>query len=153
MQRRWTAADRRAGLVAAEQVCKLSGVRLTPLRRRVLELVLASGKPVGAYSLLDKLRADGYGDAPPTVYRTLEFLQIHGLVHRIAKSSAFVACCRPRDDHCGLIFVCSECGGATELDEPRIMDEIGDRAARLGFRTPRQVIEVEGVCSACQAAP
>ncbi|MBA2408653.1 MAG: transcriptional repressor [Gammaproteobacteria bacterium] len=151
MQRNRTIADCGKGLVAAEQVCKLSGARLTPLRRRVLELVLACGKPVGAYSLLSELRADGYSDAPPTIYRTLEFLRAHGLVHRIAKSSTFVACCRPRNGHCGLIFVCTGCGGAMELQEQEIMDDITQRAAGLGYRIPRQIVEIEGVCNACQA--
>ena len=35
----------------AQQVCLEKGVRLTPLRQRVLELVWRSHKPVGAYDL------------------------------------------------------------------------------------------------------
>lgn len=146
-----TLARRRRRLAAAEKACLRSGARLTPLRRRVLELVLVSGKPVGAYSLLEQLRADGYSDAPPTVYRTLEFLRAQGLVHRIAKSNTFVACSFPRDDHFGLIFVCQQCGAAVELKEERIIDDIGRCASQLGFRAPAQVFEVEGTCRDCGA--
>lgn len=144
-----TAAHQRRGLAVAEQTCLRNGARLTPLRRRVLELVLAGGKPVGAYSLLEQLRADGFGDAPPTVYRTLEFLRTQGLVHRIAKSNTFVACSFPHEEHFGLIFVCRQCGAAVELEEQRVIDDIGRRAQQLGFRVPRQVFEVEGTCREC----
>jgi Fur family transcriptional regulator, zinc uptake regulator len=146
------AERRRQGLVAAEQACLRNGARLTPLRRRVLELVLSSGKPVGAYSLLEQLRVDGYSDAPPTVYRTLEFLQAQRLVHRIAKSNTFMACSFPRDDHFGLIFVCRECGAAVELDERRVIDDIDRCAGQLGFRVPSQAFEVEGICRDCTDA-
>ncbi len=137
-------------LAAAEQTCLRRGARLTPLRRRVLELVLASGKPVGAYGLLEQLRAEGAGDAPPTVYRALDFLQTHGLVHRIAKSNTFVACSFPRDDHFGLIFVCRQCGASVELQEQRIIDDISRCAGHLGFRVPIQAFEVEGTCRNCR---
>lgn len=151
MTRKTTAADRRAILVTAESVCLRSGARLTPLRRRVLELVFAAGKPVGAYSLLRSLRADGFSDAPPTVYRALEFLQAQGLVHRIAKSNAFVTCSRPCDEHFGIIFICRQCGDAVELEEQRVIADIGRCAGELGFQVPRQVFEVEGTCRDCGA--
>lgn len=127
-----------------------NGARLTPLRRRVLELVLSSGKPTGAYNLLKQLRVDGYSDAPPTVYRTLEFLQAQGLVHRIAKSNTFVACSRPHDEHYSLIFVCGDCGEAVELEEQRVVEDIGRCADQLGFCAPHQVFEVEGTCRNCR---
>jgi Fur family zinc uptake transcriptional regulator len=152
MRHKRTVADGPAGLEAAEQACLRSGARLTPLRRRVLELVLASGKPVGAYRLLGQLHEDGYSNAPPTVYRTLGFLRAQGLVHRIAKSNTFVACSRPRDDHFCLIFVCRQCGGAEELEEQRVVSDIGRCAGRRGFRVPSQVVEVEGTCCNCQVA-
>ncbi len=152
MRQKTTAAERRAGLAAAERACSRSGKKLTPLRRRVLELVLNAGKPVGAYNLLKSLRADGFSDAPPTIYRTLEFLQAQGLVHRIAKSNTFVACSRPHDDHFGLIFVCRQCGGAVELEEQQVIADIGCCAGRLGFQMSRQVLEVEGTCRDCGAA-
>jgi len=81
MQRSHLSAD----LSAAEQLCAERGVRLTTLRRRVLELVWSSEKPLGAYDILAVLsEADRRRAAPPTVYRALGFLLNNGLVHRIA---------------------------------------------------------------------
>ena len=55
-------------LQQAAQMCAEQGVRLTPIRKRVLELVWQSHKPMGAYDLLPALAADGFNSAPPTVY-------------------------------------------------------------------------------------
>ena len=52
-------------LSAAEQVCARDGVRFTTLRKRVLELVWQSHKPLGAYDILETLsRDDGRRAAP-----------------------------------------------------------------------------------------
>ena len=78
-------------LAAAEQVCATRGLKLTPLRRRVLELVWAGHGPVGAYDLLQALaEGDARAVQPPTVYRALEFLREAGLVHRIDTLNAFI---------------------------------------------------------------
>ena len=81
-------------LAAAERLCAAKDLRFTPLRRRVLELVWSSHKPVGAYALLDKLRNEDLGSAPPTVYRALDFLIENGLIHRIERMNAFIGCSR-----------------------------------------------------------
>ena len=67
----------------AEKICRLKGLRFTAQRRRVLELVWKSHRPIGAYDILDQLKADGHSAAPPTVYRALEFLIEADLVHRL----------------------------------------------------------------------
>jgi len=61
-------------LRTAESLCAQRGRRLTPIRRKVLELLLRHGRSLKAYELLDAMRAVHPGAAPPTVYRALEFL-------------------------------------------------------------------------------
>ena len=70
-------------LAAAEALCTSKGERLTPVRRRVLELVLEAEKPVKAYDLLENLNPGEGAAKPPTVYRALDFLMGLGLVHKI----------------------------------------------------------------------
>ena len=41
-------------LAAAESLARDRGQKLTPLRRRVLEIVLESHRPIGAYDVLAK---------------------------------------------------------------------------------------------------
>ncbi|MGE5546232.1 MAG: Fur family transcriptional regulator [Solirubrobacterales bacterium] len=138
-------------LAAAEAECRRRGARLTEVRRRVLELVWQGHAPVGAYAVLEALARDGFCAAPPTVYRALDFLLAHGLVHRIERLNAFVGCSHPGSPHAGQFLLCSECGAAAELDDPSIDAALAAAAARLGFSVARQTVEVEGLCSLCRA--
>jgi Fur family transcriptional regulator, zinc uptake regulator len=134
----------------AEALCRQTGARLTALRRRVLEIVWAGHKPVGAYDILDALREERRKAAPPTVYRALEFLMEHRLVHRIESLNAFVGCCSPETSHGGQFLICNSCGAAVELDDARIGAAIAESAEKAGFTVERRVVEVEGVCPHCR---
>ena len=137
-------------LAAADALCRERGLRLTPLRRRVLELVWQRHAPVGAYDLLDALRGDGRRADPPTVYRALEFLLRNGFVHRIESLNAYVGCGKPRKAHGGQFFICRDCNRVAELEDPAINELITDKAKDLGFRISRQTIELTGLCSECR---
>ena len=50
----------------AEAICAARKERLTPIRRRVLEALLASHQPLGAYELIDRLAVRGARPAPIT---------------------------------------------------------------------------------------
>ncbi|HVJ51481.1 MAG TPA: transcriptional repressor [Aliidongia sp.] len=138
-----TALDR------ATVVCDARGVRLTELRRQVLELVWRRHEPIGAYDLLDELKTVHRRAAPPTVYRALEFLMDQGLVHRIESLNAYVGCTRPERQHAGQFLICSNCGSIGELDDIGIARAVTERAAMLGFTVQRQTIEVRGICADC----
>lgn len=140
----------RAAMAAAEEQCRRRGARLTDIRRRVLELVWGSHQPVGAYALLDALAKDGWSAAPPTVYRALDFLQAHGLVHRIALFNAFVGCAHPGHHHAGQFLLCGGCGSAVELEDAGVDGAIAAAAAKNGFTVSRQTIEIEGLCAGCR---
>jgi Fur family transcriptional regulator, zinc uptake regulator len=143
---------RQQALHQAENYCHRHGLRLTTLRRRVLELVWADHQPVGAYDLLEKLVSEGRKAAPPTVYRSLDFLMQHGLIHRIASLNAYVGCSHPGRDHAAQFFICDGCGQAAEIGDPSIDSAIARDAKALGFSVDRQTIEVSGTCARCQAA-
>ena len=140
-------------LAEAESICTRQGLRLTTLRKRVLELVWASHKPLGAYDILGVLSdEDGRRAAPPTVYRALDFLLENGLVHRIASLNAFVGCNHPEHAHQGQFLICRECHAAIELEQKSISDAIIKSSADVGFRVEGQTVEVVGLCSGCQGA-
>ena len=140
-------------LAAAEQVCERNGARLTTLRRRVLELVWKSHRPMGAYDLLDILaREDDRRPAPPTVYRALDFLQEHGLVHRIASLNAFIGCASPEHTHQGHFLICRNCRVAFELDQELIQPAIARVASQMNFLVEAETVEIAGLCGRCQEA-
>jgi len=136
-------------LEKAEELCKERGARLTPTRKRVLELVWSSHKPVGAYDLLGILQGEQRGAAPPTVYRALDFLLELGLVHRIEYLNAFVGCSHPGDSHVGQFIICRTCKNAVELHDKSIEAAVAKGAQAAGFTDLRHTVEVEGVCASC----
>ena len=139
-------------LQSAEQVCARKGVRLTALRRRVLELVWESHRPVGAYDILEALMKEQRA-APPTVYRTLAFLQEHGLVHRIASVNAFVGCISPETDHAGQFLICVTCQDSVEIVNKKVTDALRESAVDVGFDIHQQTVEIIGTCKRCLSIP
>lgn len=138
-------------LARADAHCGQTGAKLTPIRRRVLELIWQSHKPAGAYDLLARLGGDGQKVAPPTVYRALDFLVEQGLVHRVESLNAFIGCPAPGHAVQQEIFICRLCGTATEINDPELGNRIQHDAKALGFTVERQTIEVVGRCRSCPA--
>jgi len=137
----------------ASRFCSEQDARLTTLRRRVLELVWGSHRPVGAYDLLDMLRDERGSAAPPTVYRALDFLIEHGLVHKIESRNTYIGCSGAvGHGHPSQFLICRDCGVAAEITDPRIDEAIGDLATEAGFKVAGRTLEVEGYCPDCRNA-
>ncbi|RXR05392.1 transcriptional repressor [Pseudoxanthomonas composti] len=137
---------------AVERACTERGLRLTPIRLRVLQLIADAGKPVKAYDLLDMVRqSKGAGaDAPPTVYRALDFLMANGFVHKLESVNAFVACHHPNSAaHSVPFLICDQCHSAVELEDREVVDQLEARAKALGFKPQAQTLEVHGLCARC----
>ena len=135
-------------LAAAEAKCRAEGLRLTPARRRVLEILLEGHAAMGAYDVLGRLAAEGLGSRPPVAYRALAFLIEHGLAHRIERLNAYVACARPGASHEPAFLICTGCGTVAEA---AARPALGPPARAAGFRIARTVMEAEGLCPGCQA--
>jgi Fur family zinc uptake transcriptional regulator len=137
-------------LARAEAECTRRGVRLTDQRRDVLRLILEAGEPVGAYTLLDRLRAATGAGKPPTVYRALDFLLEQGLIHRVERLNAFVGCHdETTHQHAAQFLICRQCGKVVELESASVQEAIKSAAAAAGFAVSLATVEVDGVCVAC----
>jgi Fur family zinc uptake transcriptional regulator len=142
------------------RAAKARGLRLTPVRIRVLELLSEAHRAMGAYELLDRLREEGLGSQPPVVYRALEFLMEAGFIHRIERLNAYVACCHPEDHaagrsgigHGAYFLICSGCRKVAEIEDGGLEIALAQAAATRGFAMRRTVLEIEGTCPACRAA-
>ncbi len=145
--------DAPAFVRSVSETCDARGLRLTPLRLRVLELVAAAEKPVKAYDLLDSLK-DGPGiAAPPTVYRALDFLLEHGFIHKLESINAFVGCHHPGEAHQVPFLICDTCSSAVEICDERVSKLLTAQARDRGFRPAGQTLEVHGICAACSRQP
>ena len=148
-------------LVAAKEQCRTHGVRFTPLREQIYMLVLQANKPVGAYDLITQLQQarlldsdneiDGAKNvAPPTVYRSLEFLLSEGLIHQLTSINAYVPCCHPRAQHTAAFLICDQCQRVQECSSLPVQEMISFAEKDIGFTVARSVIELSGRCQACQ---
>ncbi|GAB5446268.1 transcriptional repressor [Gymnodinialimonas sp.] len=136
-------------LASAEERCKEEGLRLTPVRRKVLELLLQEHRALGAYAILDLLRAAGFGSQPPVAYRALDFLVQNGFVHKIERLNAFVACAHPGRTHAPAFLICRLCDAVAEAQSAPSKGALGAAARAAGFQIERTVVEAEGVCPTC----
>lgn len=141
-----------AALAAIEAQCAIQGLQLTPIRRRVLEILLERHSAVGAYEILDSLRADGHKAQPPVAYRALDFLTRHGFAHRVERLNAFVACSAPGQRHDPVLLICRACDAVAET-QADAADALGHAADRTGFAVERTTREAEGICPKCQDRP
>lgn len=136
------------GLSAAEARCAAAGQRLTPPRRRVLELLLEAGQPVKAYDLIAAF-GEGAPAKPPTVYRALEFLARQGFAHRIESLNAYVACGGGAEGHAAAFLICDCCGATREI-APQGIAEIERLAGVQGFSLTGLTVEAHGLCQDCR---
>jgi len=133
-------------LQAAESLCAERGERLTPVRHRVLELLLQADAPVKAYDLLELLKPGPGAAKPPTVYRALDFLMGLGLAHKIEALNAFVSCGHCHDGGGAEFFICTGCDGVEERHGASFSQHTPD-----GFVIQRSVVEHFGLCAKCAA--
>lgn len=150
-------------LEAAKEQSRLRGVRFTPLRQQIYALVLQANRPVGAYDLITQLQqlrlkltnenANNQTQknvAPPTVYRSLEFLLGEGLIHQLTSLNAYIPCCHPRAQHTAAFLICEHCQRVQECSSLPVQEMMSFAERDVGFIVAHSVIELTGRCQNCQ---
>jgi Fur family transcriptional regulator, zinc uptake regulator len=140
-------------LARAEAACRERGVRLTPIRRKVLQALFADHRPLGAYDIAEALGGEaGRRLAPITIYRALDFLMEQGLVHRLASRNAFIACPHGHQPQDLVAFlICEGCGGVDEIASPGVAGAVDEVMRRERFEPRSQLLEISGLCGHCRA--
>ncbi|MFT5504370.1 MAG: Fur family zinc uptake transcriptional regulator [Gammaproteobacteria bacterium] len=139
-------------LAEARKHCANQQLRLTPRRQQVLEILLRSHQPLGAYDILSELIRENPGEkiAPPMVYRALEFLQTENLIHRLESKNAYIGCQFPGHSMSARFLICQDCQKVAELESSN--SDLHKEAARVGFEIEHPVVEISGTCSSCRNA-
>lgn len=140
-----------AAAAQVEAACADQNLRLTPIRRQVLDILLEEHRALGAYEVLARLAAEGQPAHPPVAYRALEFLVRHGFAHKLERMNAFVACARPGQDHRPVFLICSACNAVAEDAAAGVDAALGQAAGALGFAIADAAVEAEGLCPGCRA--
>lgn len=136
-------------MAQAEAHCAHNKLQFTPVRRRVLEILLNKHQAMGAYDILAVLADEGLGSQPPVAYRALDFLVQNGFVHRIERLNAYTACAHPNHDHVPAFLICRECKAVAEADTEVSQGDLSQAAQSSGFTIEKIVVEAEGICPAC----
>jgi Fur family zinc uptake transcriptional regulator len=137
----------------AERVCRERGQKFTPIRRQVLQALLSSHRPLGAYEVIDELAKTMPRPAPITVYRALDFLMTNGLVHRIESRNAYLACAHDHDQASLVAFlICERCGSVGEIPALPVAQSLSAAARASGFAPKLSVVEITGTCAHCLKA-
>jgi Fur family zinc uptake transcriptional regulator len=147
------ASEEHEALEAAALLCTQRCTELTSLRRATLKISLTAERPLRAYELLHQMQtALRHKFNPPTIYRTLEFLERQGLISRIESRSAYIANKYPDRSHPPAFFLCDQCSASIEIESDILREVLSKNAAALGFRIGKHVIECEGTCARCLRA-
>ena len=134
----------------AEVHCARYGLKLTPVRRRALEILLQEHRALGAYDLLAHLANEGLGSQPPVAYRALDFLVKAGFAHKIEAINAYIACTRADKSHTPAFLICRACNAVAEAQTTADSGRLGAAARDMGFAIERTVVEAQGLCPDCQ---
>ena len=133
----------------AEQYCKENGLNFTPVRRKVLEILLHKNTAIGAYEILDLLREAGFKNQPPVAYRALDFLVQNGFAHKIEQLNSFIGCTHPGKDHSPAFMICRNCDSVSEEEALVRNFSVSQIALKAGFTVEKAVIEARGLCHSC----
>jgi Fur family transcriptional regulator, ferric uptake regulator len=125
------------------------GIRPTPRRLAVLDVLAAEPNDATAQQIHAELGRRGHGTGLATVYRTLGLLNERGVVDALMHSpgeTCYRLCGEEHHHH----LVCSECHRVVELRECDLEVWLERASASHGFVATSHRLEATGVCSACR---
>jgi Fur family transcriptional regulator, ferric uptake regulator len=133
---------------AVREHLRRAGMRWTPQRRLLLEVLERTDGHVTGAELVDRLRAVDPDTTPSTVYRTLRVLEEIGVVqHAHGADGREEFHVRPAEAHGHLH--CSSCGSSWEISPADAEATICSFRDRLEFEIDLSHLSVSGRCAAC----
>ena len=136
---------------AVREHLRRAGMRWTPQRRLILEVIESTDGHVTGSELVDRCRSLDPETTPSTVYRTLRVLEDIGIVqHAHGRDGREEFHIRPAEAHGHLH--CSRCGQSWELSPADAAATVRDLRDRLGFEIDLSHLSVGGICSRCRGS-
>ena len=141
-------ASRREDLETLRAAVRGAGLRATPSRIAVLQVLRSAGSPVSHSEVVAKLSSQSWD--PATIYRNLTDLSDVGLARRTDVGDhiwRFEAITGSHQASSHPHFVCTECGTIECLPD---LEYVVTRAkAPRAIRQKRVEVQVRGLCDAC----
>ncbi len=139
----------------AKRICSSAGVRFTEKRQKVLEVLVASDRPLSAYEIVDHYLVHYKEEIRAmSVYRILDFLQEEQLVHKLNFNNKFISCSHIQccHDH-GLsqFMICTKCGQVEEVAMPKeLLLSLTQRVSESGYSMVSPHLELACICHSCE---
>ena len=127
------------------------GLRWTPQRRLILDVLGAADGHVTGADVVERCREKDANTTPSTVYRTLDVLEDLGYIrhsHSAAGREEFHVL--PTAEHGHL--ECRACGGVLELEPGDVAAVVEPIRTRFGFVPDVGHLTISGVCAGCATA-
>ncbi|MGB4191684.1 MAG: transcriptional repressor [Rickettsiales bacterium] len=139
-----------SALEHAQSLCNQKKILFTSLRKNILEIIWQSHIPLKAYDLLERLQKKDSSAKPITVYRTLDFLLLHNLIHKLESQNTYFGCTHPGDIHNCYFLICKKCNQVEEGCEHNLLKKIYETLKESNFIVDHAVLEIKGICKSCQ---
>lgn len=133
----------------AEELCLKASLNLTPIRKKVLEIISSNHKPARAYDLLAKLKDAGFSDKPPTIYRALDFLIENRLVHKLNTINAYTACFNEESEEISCFLICEICQEIDEFQDEDLNKVLANIGKKRGIEIKNLNLEIGFKCQKC----
>jgi Fur family ferric uptake transcriptional regulator len=134
---------------AVRDYLRARGLRWTPQRRLLLDVLAETDGHVTGSELVERCRDVDPGTTPSTVYRTLRVLEDLGVVrHAHGRDGREEFHVRPATDHGHLH--CEHCGASWEIGPEDATATVASFRERFGFEVDLSHLTVVGRCAACR---
>ncbi|MDU0114505.1 Fur family transcriptional regulator [Psychrosphaera aquimarina] len=139
----------------AHQICSENSVKLTTKREHVLSALIQASEAMSAYELAEQYR-DIFEQSIPamSVYRILDFLAEHSLVHKLTSANKYIACSHITCSHSHDVpqfLICEICNSVSEISVKKsVMSELTASVEKTGFKLSTSQLELKGICQSCQ---
>lgn len=138
-------------LAAVREQLRARGLRWTPQRRTVIEVLQSSRGHITGAELVERCREQDAATIPSTVYRTLDVLEEIGLLrhgHGPDGREEFHVSAEPEHGH----LHCAACGASWEVGSDEAHAVRAAFEASHGFEVDLSHLTVMGRCRACREA-
>jgi Fur family transcriptional regulator, ferric uptake regulator len=137
-------------VAAVRDYLRSRGLRWTPQRRLILDVLGETDGHVTGSELVDRCRAIDPATTPSTVYRTLRVLEELGVVrHAHGADGREEFHVRPAADHGHLH--CAHCGASWEIAPGDAAATVASFRERWGFEVDLSHLTVVGRCATCRS--
>jgi Fe2+ or Zn2+ uptake regulation protein len=136
-------------VVQAQAVFSESGMRLTPQRRIILEVLDDSETHLDAEGVYQEAKARDPNISLATVYRTLAALTQLGLIQQRHLTREGQRGFYEIADRQHYHFTCLRCGRVVEFDTPLIFQIQKELADEMGVQVNQARLYLEGYCAVC----